>query len=151
MTISAILILVVAVMIALSRKRPEPEPTQEPSRREAYVQEQEQALAKVNDMIMTEQERVREIRRNVANAKLQFAMAQADFDIAFLDETLDDLNESFEKATADALKFRNAGDEKREEQAKQKVMVQRNKIHAAQKKLAKAKFDKGIAEYQLYA
>lgn len=149
--ILVITIITVAVMIALSRKRPEPEPTQEPSRREAYVQEQEQALAKVNEMIMTEQERVRDIRRNVANAKLQFAMAQADFDIAFLDETLDDLNESFEKATADALKFRNAGDEKREEQAKQKVMVQRNKIHAAQKKLAKAKFDKGIAEYQLYA
>lgn len=149
MTITAILILTVAALLLFSKKQtPREEPSSRPTR-EDYVREQQLAIAKTNLMVEQEKAKVLAKKQTIANAKLQFDIMMSEFDIEHLSVTLEDLNESFEKATADALKYHHSGDSRREEQAKNKVIVQRNKIHAAQKNLAKAEFARRIAAYQL--
>lgn len=75
---------------------------------------------------------------------LQFRMDQAEKDIMHLRVTLDDLNESFDRACLIAERYHNSGDEVKEEQAKNRVRVLRNQIHATEKKLDKAINDKRV-------
>ena len=153
MIITAALIPLVAATLVSAKKQTNkaPAPAPKPSRPtvDDYIREQQMALAKTNAMIAEERERTRQKKQAIADAKLRFDMMMSEFDIEHLSVTLEDLNESFEKATADALKYHHAGDARREEQAKNRVMVQRNKIHAAQKNLAKAEFARRVAAYQL--
>lgn len=84
-------------------------------------------------------------------ADLEFKAAQASADIEHLRVVLDDLNESFELACQMADKAHNAGDDKREEQAKNKILTLRNKIHSAEAKMAKAQHTKELCKMQMGA
>lgn len=82
-------------------------------------------------------------------AKLTFKVEQAQNDIEFLTFRLDDLEESFNAATEEALLYHSNGDTVREERAKRKIITLQNQIHTTENKLNKAKFDKDMAERKL--
>lgn len=84
-------------------------------------------------------------------ADLEFKAEQASADIEHLRVVLDDLNESFELACQMADKAHAAGDDKREEQAKSKILTLRNKIHSAESRLAKAQHTREMAQRELAA
>lgn len=84
-------------------------------------------------------------------ADLEFKAEQASADIEHLQVVLDDLNESFELACQMADKAHAAGDDKREEQAKNKILTLRNKIHSAEIKMAKAQHTREMAQRELTA
>ena len=84
-------------------------------------------------------------------ADLEFKAEQASADIEHLRVVLDDLNESFELACQMADKAHAAGDDKREEQAKNKILTLRNKIHSAESRLAKAQHTREMAQRELAA
>lgn len=84
-------------------------------------------------------------------ADLEFKAEQASADIEHLRVTLEDLNESFEMACQMADKAHAAGDDKREEQAKNKILTLRNKIHSAESRLAKAQHTREMAQRELAA
>lgn len=84
-------------------------------------------------------------------ADLEFKAEQASADIEHLRVVLDDLNESFELACQMADKAHAAGDDKREEQEKNKILTLRNKIHSAESKMAKAQHTREMAQRELTA
>lgn len=84
-------------------------------------------------------------------ADLEFKAEQASADIEHLRVVLDDLNESFDLACQMADKAHAAGDDKREEQAKNKILTLRNKIHSAESRLAKAQHTREMARRELAA
>ena len=153
MIISAALIpLVAATLVSATKQtRKAPAPHSAPARptREDYIREQQMALAKTNAMVAEERERTRQKKQAIADAKLRFDMMMSEFDMEHLRVTLEDLNASLEMAENEALKYRHAGDERREDKAMNTIRVRRNQIHAAQRNLAKAEFARRIADYQL--
>ena len=84
-------------------------------------------------------------------AKLEYLTAKANADIEYWTLLLADYNDSFENACRDAERYHAAGDNRREEQAKAKVISFRNKIHATEQRIAKAQFDIEQAERKMSA
>lgn len=82
-------------------------------------------------------------------AKLEYLTEKANADIEYWTLLLSDYNESFENACRDAERYHAAGDNRREEQAKAKVISFRNKIHATEQRIAKAQFDIEQAERKM--
>ena len=84
-------------------------------------------------------------------AKLEYLTEKANADIEYWTLLLADYNESFENACRDAERYHAAGDNRREELAKAKVISFRNKIHATEQRIAKAQFDIEQAERKMSA
>lgn len=141
----------VAAQIALEREQMKQRREAEHERKERERMEKAQAAA-------WEKQRKEDERRDAQIAKhekriadLEFKAEQASADIEHLRVVLDDLNESFELACQMADKAHAAGDDKREEQAKNKILTLRNKIHSAESRLAKAQHTREMAQRELAA
>lgn len=123
----------------------------EESRVVARIQREQERQAKEAESIRKEQERqAAQLEKHEKRlADLEFKAAQASADIEHLNIVLDDLRESFELACQMADKAHYAGDIKREEQAKNKVITLRNKIHSAESKIAKAQHTREMAQREM--
>ena len=123
----------------------------EESRVIARIQREQARQAKEAEALRKEQERqAAQLEKHEKRlADLEFKAAQASADIEHLTIVLDDLRESFELACQMADKAHYAGDIKREEQAKNKVITLRNKIHSAESKIAKAQHTREMAQREL--
>jgi chromosome segregation ATPase len=119
---------------------------------ESYVRRQI-ALEREQMKLAKEQQKQAEqiAKHDKRIADLEFKAEQASADIEHLRAVLDDLNESFEMACRVADKAHAAGDDKREEQAKNKILTLRNKIHSTESRIAKAQHTHDMAERELSA
>lgn len=137
----------------LREQRTQAQEQREETKRLIALEKARQAQEKMNEKFEREQARQAEqiAKHEKRIADLEFKAEQASADIEHLRVVLDDLNESFEMACQMADKAHAAGDDKREEQAKNKILTLRNKIHSAESRLAKAQHTREMAQRELTA
>lgn len=130
---------------ALLRKQREIEREQAKQRAEQERQRKEQ------ERLAKEQERqaAQLAKHEERIAKMEFALEKANYDIAFLQERVENLRGCIEDA--DRIRREAKPGSKQEQAAINRIMALQNQLHTANVKLGKARFDKERAEEFLAA